>query len=169
MGNMLCCCSKSSTTQRREENQLEERRQSRSESRLSATVPAPSSDGAQEGRKSLTRSQQASQRSNDRFSLVSEGATCNPKLECFVIPSFGKEPPTNVAVKKASSDFLRGVGDDLKIIQALIRKDYQKELGNVTLMCHFEQVRVANFTRIIEDRMTDLILRSADNGQKGRK
>ena len=166
---MLCCCSNSSTTQRREENQLQERKTSRSESRLSATFPAPSSDSALEGRQSFARSQQASQRSNEKYSVVTEGATGSPKLECFIIPSFGKEPPTNVAVKKASSDFLRGVGDDLKIIQGLIGKDYQKELVNVTIMCHFEQVKLAIFTGIIEDRMKDLKLKSADNGQKGCK
>lgn len=100
---------------------------------------------------------------------MTEEDICNPKLECFIIPSFGKEPPTNVAVKKASSDFLKGVGDDLKIIQGLIGKDKEKELGNVQIMCHFEQVKLASFLRIIEDRMKDLKLKSADNGQKGCK
>ena len=166
---MLCCCSNSSSTRHREENQLQERKTSRSHSRLSATFPAPSSDSALEGRQGFARSQRASQHSNERYSVVAEGATGNPKLECFIIPLFGKEPPTNVAVKKASSDFLRGVGDDLKIIQGLIGKDCQKELVNVTIMCHFEQVKLAIFTRIIEDRMKDLKLKSADNGQKGCK
>ena len=165
---MLCCCSKSSTPQGHEVNQLQERKKSRSESRLSATVPAPpSSDSALEGREGFARSQRASQRSNERYSIVTEGVTSNPELECFIIPSFGKEPPTNVAVKKASSDFLKGVGDDLKIIQGLIEKDPQKGLVNVTIMCHFEQVKLASFTRIIEDRMKDLKLKSADKGQKG--
>ena len=71
--------------------------------------------------------------------------------------------------KKASNDFLRGVADDLTIIQQLIRKDDQKELGNVELMCHFKQETLAHFTNNIEDRMTDLKLNSADNGQKGCK
>lgn len=150
MGNCLEMLSDSSTPRGIEENQLLERRQSQSESRQSATFPAPSSDGVQKGRKSFTWSQRASQRSNDRYSLVSEGTACNPKLECFIIPSFGKEPPTNVAVKKASSDFLKGVGDDLKIIQGLIGKDYQKELGNVTLMCHFVQEKVANSRELLK-------------------
>ena len=166
---MGCCSSKSSTTQHREETQLHERKTSRSESQLSATLPAPSSDNASEGRRSFERSQRASQRSNEKYTIVTEGGTCNPKLECFIIPSFGKEPPTNVAVKKASSDFLKGVGDDLKIIQGLIGKDKEKELGNVQIMCHFEQVKLASFLRIIEDRMKDLKLKSADNGQKGCK
>ena len=165
---MLCCCSKSPTTEHRDINQLQERKgkKSRSESRLSATFPAPSSDSSLEGRDSFARSQRPSQRSNERYSIVTDGATCNPKLECFIIPSFGREPPTNVARKKASSDFLKGVGDDMKVIQGFIEKDYQKDLVNVTIMCHFEQVKLASFTRIIEDRMKDLKLKSADKGCK---
>ena len=168
MAKCLCCFSNnSSTTQHREQTQLQER--TRSETRLSTTLPAPSSDTALEGRRSFERSEQASQRSNEKYSIVTEGGAYNPKLECFIIPSFGKEPPTNVAVKKASSDFLKGVGDDMKIIQGLVGKDDEKDLGSVQIMCHFEQVKLASFTRIIEDRMKDLKLKSADNGQKGCK
>ena len=98
-----------------------------------------------------------------------EKAACTPKLECFVIPSFGKDPPTNVAVKKASNDFLGGVVNDLTTIQRLIGKDDQKELGNIELLCHFKQEKLANFTRIIEDRMKDLKLNGADIGKKGCK
>jgi hypothetical protein len=71
-----------------------------------------------------------------------------------------------VARKKASSDFLKGVGDDLKVIQGLIEKDYQKDLVNVTILCHFEQVKLAKFKEIIEDRMKDLILKREDKGCK---
>ena len=163
---MWCCCSKSCSTQDREENQLQERKGSRSESHLSATLPALSNDVSLEGRSSFARSQQAYQRTNERYSIVTDGATCNPKLECFIIPSFGREPPINVARKKASSDFLKGVGDDMKVIQGLIEKDYQKDLVNVTIMCHFEQVKLASFMRTIEDRMKDLKLKSGDKGCK---
>ena len=100
---------------------------------------------------------------------MTEEDICNPKLECFIIPSFGKEPPTNVAVKKTSNDFLKGVGDDLTIIQGWIRNDKQKNLGNVELLCHFKQQKLANFTRIIGDRMKDLRLNGANNGEKGCK
>ena len=54
-------------------------------------------------------------------------ATCNPKLECIIVPSFGTNLPNNVVPKKASTDFLKGVGDDFKIIQELISKDQQKD------------------------------------------
>lgn len=81
-------------------------------------------------------------------------ATCNPKLECIIVPSFGTNLPNNVVPKKASTDFLKGVGDDFKIIQELISKDKQKELVRVQIMCHFEQVKLAKFTKMIKDRIS---------------
>ena len=88
------------------------------------------------------------------------------QLECFIIPSFGKDPPENVAVKKMAGDFLRGVGDDFKSIQNLVEKDNQKELVNVQLMCHFEQVKLADFIVNIEERMKDLKIKSTAKGCK---
>ena len=159
MGKILSCCSRSSTTQL---YQME--RSTSTDTRLSEPPPSSHSDNTLE----IQRSQSLGQDSLDKFGVVNEGAICNAKLECLIVPSFGKHPPRNVVVKKASSDFLKGVGDDFKIIQRLIDKDYQKELVNVTLMCHFEQVKVAEFTKIIEDRMNDIRLKNTD-GQKGNK
>ena len=96
-------------------------------------------------------------------------ATCNPKLECIIVPSFGKDLPSNMVPKKESSDFLRGVGDDFKIIQDLIGKDQQKELDRVQLMCPFEQVKLAEFKKMIEDKMQDLKLKRAENVENDRK
>ena len=169
MGKLLCCCcSRSSTTQPRNEYHFQQRRSQR-ESRLTQSLSALSHNRTSQGYRRFERSQRSSQRDYDKYCVVNEETTCIPKLDCFVIPSFGKDPPANVAPKKASNSFLEGVADDLTIIQQLIRKDDQKELGNVELMCHFKQVKLANFTKIIEDRMTDLKLNSADNGQKGCK
>ena len=42
---------------------------------------------------------------------------------CVIVPSFGTDPPSNVVVKKSAGDFLKGVGDDFKIIQRLVRDD----------------------------------------------
>ena len=75
--------------------------------------PTPSSHS---GNTSIFRRSRSEQGSLDRVGVVNEGAMCNAKLECLIVPSFGKHPPRNVVVKKASSDFLKGVRDDFKII-----------------------------------------------------
>ena len=163
MSRFLCCCFQSSTPQPpREENQLQERRSSRSGSHLSQSLPAPaSSDSTSEDRRGFERSQQSSRHNNEKYTIVSDKATIlsHLELECLIVPSFGKDPPINVAVKKeSSSDFLQGVGDDLKIIQRLIGRDIHKKLGEVQLMCHFEQVKRAQFANTIKERMQDLKL-----------
>ena len=90
-----------------------------------------------------------------------------PELECFVIPSYGSSPPSTVAVKqRAGSSFLKGVGDDSRIIQKLIKEDSFKELGEVRIMCHFEQVKLAEFMKMIEDKMYTLKLHNRDKGRK---
>lgn len=91
------------------------------------------------------------------------------ELECIVIPSFGKSPPSNVAVKKNTNDFLKGVGDDLKIIQRLIQEDCCKELVGVELMTHFEQVKVGAFLGKLEDQMKRIKITNTDETCKGRK
>ena len=91
-----------------------------------------------------------------------------PQLECVIVPSFGTDLPSNVAVKKSAGDFLQGVGDDLKIIQRMIGDDSDKELASVELMCHFERVKVSTFLERIRDIMTRLRL-SSTSSKKGRK
>ena len=72
-----------------------------------------------------------------------------------------------MAVKlKVEGNFLKGVGDDSRIIQGLINKDDCKELGQVQIMCHFETIKVARFKKMIEDEMKSLKLQP---GKKGRK
>ena len=176
MGKLLCCCSRSSTTQPHKQYCF----RCRPESYLTQSLPAPSHDSTSQGHRSSEHIQQSSQCNYDKYtqSIVNEETMGNPKLECFIIPFFGKDPPVpgNVAPnsKKASSDFMEGVGNDLttiiyNYIQSLIVKDNQKELGKVELLCHFKQVKLANFTSLIEDRMIDLKLKSAEYGQKGCK
>lgn len=77
-------------------------------------------------------------------------------LHCFIVPSFGKDPPDNVAVKKMAGDFLRGVGDDFEIIKQLIKNDSCKHLYDVEIMSYFAQKKPSDFTKIIEDAMIDL-------------
>lgn len=90
-----------------------------------------------------------------------------PNLECFIVPSYGSDPPSSVAIKKeVESDFLKGVGNDSKIIQGLIKEDTCKDLAQVEIICHFEQKKVAEFKNKIEDEMKRLKLRP---GKKGRK
>lgn len=86
--------------------------------------------------------------------VVGEGAY--PQLDCFIIPSYGKDPPDNVAVKKMAGDFLKGVGDDFEIIKQLIKNDSGKDLYDVEIMCHFAQKRPIEFTKTIESAMIDL-------------
>ena len=82
--------------------------------------------------------------------------TITPQLDCFIIPSFGKDTPDNVAMKKMAGDFLKGVGDDFEIIKQLIKNDSCKHLYEVEFMCHFAQKEIADFTKTIEDAMKDL-------------
>ena len=84
-----------------------------------------------------------------------------PALECFIIPSFGEDPPSDVAVKlklsgKMASKFLKGVGEDLDIIQQLIKEDENKQLYEVRFMCHFAQKKVEEFEKAISEAMKDL-------------
>ena len=106
-----------------------------------------------------------------RFSSCHISSGTNPQLQCIVVPSYGKSPPSNVAekIKIKGDKFLRGVGDDLTIIQTLIAQDPGKELVQVRIMCHFEQVTVARFLKMIEDKMKDLKLRHRGSSQKGCK
>ena len=90
----------------------------------------------------------------------------SPPLECFIIPSFGKHPPGNVAVKKMAGDFLVGVRDDYKVIQDLIEKDDHKQLYKVDFMCHFAQKKVEVFKTAIGDAMKSLKLKRSQKGRK---
>lgn len=74
-----------------------------------------------------------------------------------------------MAVKIKDGRFLRGVRKDMKIIQELIAQDPGKELVGVHFTCHFEQMKVAQFLKIIEDKMKDLRLKHNGNSQKGCK
>ena len=100
---------------------------------------------------------------------IADGIEAKIQLECVIVPSFGTDPPSNVVVKKSAGDFLKGVGDDFKIIQRLVRDDSRKELISVQLMCHFERVNVSTFLERIEDLMKRLKLNSTSNHKKGRK
>lgn len=102
-------------------------------------------------------SQHSVYKRNRKRCMVVDGGDC-PKLECIVIPSFGKCPPHIVAVKKSSSDFLEGVGDDLEKIQTMIGDDDDKELSRVELMCHFKQIKIKVFETKIKSRMEDIKL-----------
>ena len=84
--------------------------------------------------------------------------TYSPPLKCFVIPSFGKDPPGNVALKKMAGDFLKGVREDFQTIQQLIKEDGYKQLLEVEFMCHFAQNKVATFKERIKDAMQTLNL-----------
>lgn len=123
-------------------------------------------ESSQHGSLERPRSRQYySRRLREKFSVAKDGTT--PQLECIIIPSFGSCPPSTVAEKKATSHFLQGVGDDLKIIQHLIQEDGNKELIEVQLMCHFQQMKMATFTQKIKVQMSKL---KFDRGtQKGRK
>ena len=88
--------------------------------------------------------------------ISDNGVTVTPQLDCFIIPSFGKDTPDNVAVKKMAGDFLKGVGDDFEIIKQLVKNDSCKHLYEVEFMCHFAQKKTADFTKTIEDAMKDL-------------
>lgn len=95
----------------------------------------------------------------------------SPELDCIIIPSFGEDPPGNVAIKlkmsgKMSSKFLEGVGEDLDIIQQLIIEDNTKHLREVRLMCHFAQKKVREFKKKIRETMKDLKQKRAQKGCK---
>lgn len=94
--------------------------------------------------------------SKKNYTVVEDGD--RPKLECIIIISFGKSPPNNVAVKKASGDFLEGVGEDMEIMQSLIRRDNDKELSKVVLECHFKQTKIKDFEAEVQRRMVDIKL-----------
>ena len=167
MGQILCCCSRCFTSQPLIARGLPDRGGAPElNAEIDSSVPTTP---LKHDHIILQRSQSAKLPSQNSLSIVNMNATCNPKLECIIVPSFGKDPPSNVVLKKASSDFLKGVGDDFKIIQDLIGKDQQKELGRVQLMCHFEQVKLADFTKMIKDRMQDLKLKRAENAENDRK
>ena len=156
MGKMLSCCSRSSTIR-----YSEVYRSPSTDTRFSEPSQTSQSESTLEKRKSRSLEQ--------GICGDSKRVTCVPKLKCLIVPSFGEKPPDNIAPKKAASDFLQGVGDDLKIIQDWISKDSQKELVNVTLMCHFEQVKVAAFTTNIKDIMNNISLECTNDDQKGCK
>ena len=113
-----CCCCSSSTTESPEAHQMKQFANSEScnsepTSASTKSCNSEPSSPSQRGRKSQGRRiRSASTRSFDTDSVVNEGCTCH--LKCLIIPSFGKNPPQNVVKKKASSDFLKGVGDYLK-------------------------------------------------------
>ena len=154
-----------------EENQLEERRSSLSAKRL--CISLPSSPSTLSGRSSTSgslersNSQRYPQRLREKFNIANDGTT--PRLECIIIPSFGSSPPPTVVVKKATGDFLQGVGGDMEIIQRLIREDSRKDLLEVRLMCHFQHVRRATFMKNIKDQMSKLKFDQESGIQKGRK
>lgn len=92
-----------------------------------------------------------------------------PELECFIVPSYGSRPPSNVAVKKkVASDFLKGVREDSHVIQELINEDSKTTLCYVQLMCHFQQMKVAIFMQKIEDKMKRLKLKDPKKGRKSK-
>ena len=163
MGQVLCCCFRSYTPRSSEDYGYPNGREVSElsdESSSSAPIPSCQCHGSSSRQR---RSRSIEQPSQNYLSIVNVNASCNPKLKCIIISSFGKDLPSNVVPKKVSSDFLRGVGDDLTIIQDLIGKDDQKELGNVEILFHFKQEKLATITRVIGDRMKDLKLRSLDN------
>ena len=88
--------------------------------------------------------------------ISDDGVMVSPQLDCFIIPSFGKDTPDNVAVKKMAGDFLRGVGKDYDLIKQLIKQDECKHLYEVEFMCHFAQKEVVVFKKTIKDAMADL-------------
>ena len=90
-----------------------------------------------------------------------------PELDCFIVPSYGSDPPSSVAVKKkVESNFLKGVGDDSHIIQELINEDSKTTLCYVQLMCHFQQMKVKAFMSKIEDKMKRLKMQHPKKGRK---
>ena len=95
-----------------------------------------------------------------------QGIKQSPPLECFIVPSFGQDPPDNVAVKKMAGDFLKGVGQDFDIIQQLIKEDGDKQLLEVRFMCHFAQKKVEEFKKAIGDAMKSLKLKRTQKGCK---
>lgn len=140
MGQILHCCFHSSTHQPHEEYhewsyELSERTVSwlSAESGSSAPTPSRPNSISQRRRCQSFELRQQSSQSSPRLDIMNLNATCNPKLECIIVPSFGTNLPNNVVPKKASTDFLKGVGDDFKIIQELISKDQQKELVRVQI------------------------------------
>ena len=112
----------------------------------------------------MHKSEKMRKKAHGRSNVVNEGIS--PQLQCFIIPSFGKDPPENVAVKKMAGDFLRGVRDDFKVIQELIQNDGHKYIYQVDFMCHFAQQKVKEFKEAIEDAMKNLRLRRTEEGRK---
>ena len=157
-----------------EEKQLEDKRLSRrlsyrpvSCSLESQLTPVSGNESSAHGGFERSRSHRYYKRLREKFSVDNDGTT--PRLDCILIPSFGSCPPSNVAEKKATSHFLQGVGDDLKIVQQLIQEDGHKELIEVRLMCHFQQMKLATFTQKIENQMLKLMLNRETGIRKGRK
>ena len=105
------------------------------------------------------------ERRSGRCNVVNMSGTC-PNLRCLVFPSFGDALPSDAA-KKKSTAFLAGVGDDMKVIQRLIKEDKNKSLDEVRMMCHFQQMNVQQCKSLIEDLMKDTILDiQSKNGSK---
>ena len=164
MGQGLCCCPHSSTPQLGD-NELHLSIRTLTDSEPSRSHSMTSFDRVQRD-----RIRTSSFRVDDRARDVKPSTP----LECFIVPSFGEDPPDNVAVKltmsdKMASKFLKGVEKDFDIIQKLIMEDDTKQLLEVRLMCHFAQKKVEEFKKAIGDAMKNLKLKHTQKGCKYNK
>ena len=100
------------------------------------------------------------ERRSGRCNVINTPSTC-PRLQSLVFTSFGDALPSDAA-KKKSTAFLAGVGNDMKVIQRLIKDDDLKNLVQVKMTCHFEQMNVQECNSVIENLMKDTILKSQD-------
>ena len=168
MGQILCCCSRSSTPQ-----------PSANESHhLSTSSLTDSESSRSQSMHNMTLHDVSQCERHHPLSFQGQRARdvepSPPALECFIIPSFGEDPPDNVAVKlkitdKMANNFLEGVGKDFNIIQQLIKEDDTKQLLEVRLMCHFAQKKVKEFKKAIGDAMKCLKLKHTQKGCKYNK
>ena len=164
MGQVPCCSSRSSTPQLSDSDL----------STFSWTDSEPSRSQSMHNMTSCDHSQHERYNTYRVDKRVQDVKLSPPALKCFIIPSFGEDPPDNVAVKlkmsdKMASDFLKGVGEDFDIIQQLIKEDDNKQLYEVRLMCHFAQKKVKEFKKAIGDAMKSLKLKHTQKGCKYNK
>ena len=174
MGQVLRCCFCSTSQTRELSNELSVSSTSGfSEKSVLSEPPPPHPNSSSQIRRIQSLRQQSSQTSLNIQIVNLNASTCNPKLECFIIPSFGEDLPGNVAVKlkmsdKMASEFLKGIEKDFDIIQQLIEDDDNKQLRVVQFMCHFSQKKVEEFKKAIGDAMKNIKLKRTPT-QKGCK